>query len=206
MLYSTDGETWSEEIPAGTEAGAYTVYYKAAGAEGYEDSEAGSVSVTISAQEQPEETEGQGQEAEAGELPGETEGQEQEAEAGEQPAVLESAGAGDAPSGSCGDGVVWELDSTGTTLIVSYTGSGTGKMQDYNPIEPPWYYYENSITSVSIGSGVTSIGIYSFFALLNLSDVLIPGSVETIGENAFRGCTSLSSVTLSEGVKSIEDR
>lgn len=166
MLYSTDGETWSEEIHAGTEAGAYTVYYKAAGAEGYEDSEAGSVSVTISAQEQPEETEEQ----------------KQEAEAGEQPAVLEAAGEGDTPSGSCGDGVVWELDSTGTTLTVSYTGFGTGKMQDYNPIEPPWYYYENSITSVSIGSGVTNIGSYAFYGFLNLSDVLIPGSVETIGK------------------------
>ncbi|MBR5536809.1 MAG: metallophosphoesterase family protein, partial [Clostridia bacterium] len=47
MMYSIDGEEYTETIPTATEAGAYTVYYKVVGADGYADSEAATVAVTI---------------------------------------------------------------------------------------------------------------------------------------------------------------
>ncbi len=46
MRYSLDSENWSADIPTGTNAGSYTVYYKAV-EEGADDSEVGQISVNI---------------------------------------------------------------------------------------------------------------------------------------------------------------
>lgn len=48
MDYSLDGKTYSTQIPTGTEAGGYAVYYRVSGGTNYEDVEAKSISVTIS--------------------------------------------------------------------------------------------------------------------------------------------------------------
>lgn len=49
LQYSTDNATWSTDLPTGTNAGSYTVYYKVDGGDNYNDMAAGSgISVTIS--------------------------------------------------------------------------------------------------------------------------------------------------------------
>ena len=48
MQYSLDNETYSTNIPTGTEAKKYTVYYKVVGGTNYEDVTAASIEVTIS--------------------------------------------------------------------------------------------------------------------------------------------------------------
>jgi len=52
------------------------------------------------------------------------------------------------------------------------------------------------------GSTFTSIGVNAFIACTGLTSVTIPGSVTSIGEGAFYGC-SLTSVTIPSSVKSI---
>lgn len=47
MQYSLDGKTYSTDIPTGTDAGTYTVWYKAVGGSDYYDSEPQSITVTI---------------------------------------------------------------------------------------------------------------------------------------------------------------
>ena len=47
MLYSTDGTNYSESVPAKTDAGTYTVYYKVTGDQNHNDVAAASVNVTI---------------------------------------------------------------------------------------------------------------------------------------------------------------
>jgi hypothetical protein len=47
MQYSLDGTNFSPDIPTGTDAGEYTVYYKVVGDEDHSDSEVATVSVTI---------------------------------------------------------------------------------------------------------------------------------------------------------------
>lgn len=42
-----------------------------------------------------------------------------------------------------------------------------------------------------------------FFQCSDITSVIIPNTVETIGDNAFQGCSSLLSVTLNEGLKTI---
>ena len=64
------------------------------------------------------------------------------------------------------------------------------------------FYNCSGLTSVTIGSGVTSIGDYAFYYCTGLSSITIPGSVTSIGDYAFH-CTGLTSVTIPDSVTSI---
>ena len=55
------------------------------------------------------------------------------------------------------------------------------------------FYRCSSLTSVTIGNGITSIGEYAFYGC-SLTSVTIPDSVTSIGNEAFYGCTRLTSV------------
>ena len=111
--------------------------------------------------------------------------------------VSYSASGTTATSGQCGDNVYWELDEATGTLTIS----GTGEM---------WYDYayssaydKNSIKSVIIYDGVTSIGQEAFYGCDNLTSISIPDSVTSIGDSAFTYCRSLTSVHIPDGVTSI---
>ena len=83
------------------------------------------------------------------------------------------------------------------------------------------------LTKITIPEGITSIGFYAFNGCTNLKEVNlpntlqgifhyafsgsgitsinIPGSVNTIWDNAFASCNNLTSVTLNKGITSIMD-
>ena len=63
----------------------------------------------------------------------------------------------------------------------------------------------SSLTSVSIGNSVTSIGEYAFYGCSGLTSINIPGSVTSIGYVSFYGCSSLTSITIPSSVTSIGD-
>ena len=63
--------------------------------------------------------------------------------------------------------------------------------------------YQNAIQKVEIGDGVTSIGNEAFRNCYSLPSVTIPNGVTSIGDEAFHSCYSLSSVTIPNGVTSI---
>ena len=73
----------------------------------------------------------------------------------------------------------------------------------------PLYYAKHifmdgkEITDLVIPNGVTSIGDYAFNQCSGLTSVTIPNSVTSIGEGAFSGCSGLTSVTIGNGVTSI---
>ena len=56
---------------------------------------------------------------------------------------------------------------------------------------------------MTIGNSVTSIGNYAFSGCSSLTSVTIPNSVTNIGSDAFYNCSGLTSVTIGNGVTSI---
>ncbi len=112
-----------------------------------------------------------------------------------------------AKSGTCGDpdvnggnDVTWDLTDGVLTI------SGSGAMKNYgNVFDIPWYFDRENITSVSIGSGVTSIGNSAFENCSDIETVTFEGvsSVETIGASAFADCSSLTTITIPKSVRSI---
>ncbi|MEG2834291.1 MAG: leucine-rich repeat protein, partial [Ruthenibacterium sp.] len=91
------------------------------------------------------------------------------------------------------------LSADETTLTIA----GTGRMKDFSTnatSRPPWFSSNNSIRTVTISQGVTSIGNYAFAYLKALPSVVIPTGVTSIGCYAFDGCSNLKSAMISEGV------
>ena len=112
-------------------------------------------------------------------------------------ALAASVGTLFAQSGTCGDNLKWTL-SSGTLTI-----SGAGAMMNYSWDSAPWYSYRESIKTVIIEDGVTSIGSTAFNNCSSLTSITIPNSVTSIGGYAFGGCSSLTSVTIPNSVTSI---
>ena len=104
-------------------------------------------------------------------------------------------------SSYCGDNVKWTLDENGTLTI-----TGTGDMYSYEEGRyTPWYDQSESVTSIVIEEGVTSIGVYAFLGCANAKSVSIPNTVTAIEREAFFGCKSLKEVVLPEGVKTVSN-
>lgn len=132
--------------------------------------------------------------------------------------------ASEVASGTCGDNLTWVLTDDGTLTI-----SGTGDMYDYKSSSIPWERYLildsiksviiqdgvtsicnfafqgcSSLTSVDIGDGVTNISNYAFSGCSNLSSVEIGDSVTSIGGCAFQNCLSLTSISIPDSVTLID--
>lgn len=89
--------------------------------------------------------------------------------------------------------ICWSFNEANGELTIS----GEGVMDNYTlEILPPWYKYRNDIKTVTIQSGVESIGDYAFYYHSALKTVTVAETVETIGFAAFEGCSVLSTVTL----------
>ena len=115
-----------------------------------------------------------------------------------------------ATSGDCGttesDHVTWSFNSNTGVLTIS----GKGAMGDYTftnnsgemHTTAPWKAYDSDIKSVIIEPGVTKIGSHAFFMCNNLESVSIPEGVTTIEDRAFWQ-TSLKNITIPASVTQI---
>lgn len=99
-------------------------------------------------------------------------------------------------SGKWGENISWVLDWNGTL-----TFSGSGDMKNAPGIS--WYDYEDSVRSVVIGYGITSIGFAVFDGHNSLREVAISDSVTKLGTCAFQNCPLLKSVILSNNITTI---
>ena len=100
--------------------------------------------------------------------------------------------------------LLWTLDNDGLLTI-----SGTGPMAEHEGSEGfyGWFSYTNYglVTKIVICPGITSICSDAFSTYWDsyLTSVTIPSTVESIGEKAFYGCSSLRDITIPPSVKSI---
>ena len=62
-----------------------------------------------------------------------------------------------------------------------------------------FYNNRTTLTSLTIGNSVTSIGSYAFSGCSGLTSVAIPNSVNIVGDYAFDGCSGLTEVTMEDG-------
>lgn len=58
------------------------------------------------------------------------------------------------------------------------------------------YVIENSATSLSVPSGVETIGNNAFVSCSLLQSITIPSSVTNIGDSAFKDCSSLTRISI----------
>ena len=99
------------------------------------------------------------------------------------------------------DNVYWAL--VGDTLTIS----GSGAMADYDAANSvPWNGSIATIKTVVIENGVTNVGNNAFNGCTKLTSVTIPGSVKIIGMDVFSDCANLTSVTIPDNVETIGAR
>ena len=93
-----------------------------------------------------------------------------------------------------GEDMAWVLEGGVLTI------TGTGEMENFDWSSMPWSDYRESITSVVIEEGITSIGDHAFADCVNMRSITLPDSLISIGEYAFAYCQRLSVVLLPESV------
>ena len=91
----------------------------------------------------------------------------------------------------------WHLSDDGTLTL-------SGKeMPNYNDELCPWETERLKIKKVVIEEGLTNIGDHAFWGFTSLTSIKIPNSVTSIGECAFKRCFALKSITIPNSVTSI---
>lgn len=91
----------------------------------------------------------------------------------------------------------WHLSDDGTLTL-------SGKeMPNYNDELCPWETERLKIKKVVIEEGLTNIGDHAFWGFTSLTSIKIPNSVTSIGKYAFCRCFALKSITIPNSVTSI---
>lgn len=118
----------------------------------------------------------------------------------EMEAVIQSVNAENAEAaGVCGADLVWYYKD-GVLVI-----SGTGEMLSYDLLigDPPWADLKDDVNLVYLAPGVTSVGSWTFLRFTYLSRVVLPDTLEEIGEGAFRYCDMLQEFVVPASVTRI---
>ncbi len=105
----------------------------------------------------------------------------------------------DNPSGTCGNGIKWEIKN-GVLYI-----SGKGDITSYaSASKTPWSDGTKNaqITRIELSNGITGIGNYAFAGIRNVDTIVIPNTLTKIGNYAFSG-SSIKIVSIPSSVKTI---
>ena len=102
--------------------------------------------------------------------------------------------------GTIDSNITWNVD--GTTLYLE--GSGDMKLHYTYLPEIPWYEAcINTVDTIVIGEGITSIDEGAFNAFHKLKTVQFPSTLTTIGPSAFLSCESLEQIVLTDRITTI---
>jgi hypothetical protein len=90
--------------------------------------------------------------------------------------------------------------STGTDYSFN---NGVLSLTGSGAVTSSWTNWGELILSVNIGMDYNSIGANAFSGCTNLSSITIPSAIKILGEKAFYGCTNLTSLIVGEGLTTI---
>ena len=120
------------------------------------------------------------------------------------------------------DGIYYNLSDTKATVTYKELDEDRDPYSDYkgNIVIPDHVIYKGNtysvtsigenafrgcnLTSVIIPSSVTSVGQRAFYYCSSLTSISIPNNVKVIGMSAFEGCRGLTSIIIGNGVGRIE--
>ena len=109
--------------------------------------------------------------------------------------MLPATAAAAAPtSGTCGANVKWSYSNSTKTLSIT----GSGAMDDL--FTTPWSELTDTIQTVNVGSGVTSLGRSALRGCSAMTKVTLPDTLTSIGDYAFEDCTGLTAITIPASV------
>lgn len=95
-------------------------------------------------------------------------------------------------SGECGSATTYTLSGNGVLTI-----SGTGATDSYHSSKPvPWADYTSYIKDVYVEEGVTALGNQIFRKCTGIETVTLPKGFLSIGHRAFDGCSFLEMVSM----------
>lgn len=99
-------------------------------------------------------------------------------------------------------GVLEKYNGAATEVVVPNSVKFIGREHDYSGV------FGNciGITSVVIPDSVQEIGDYAFKGCTRLKSVVIPNSVQKIGNSAFSYCSSLTSIAIPDSVREIGEK
>ncbi len=110
------------------------------------------------------------------------------------------------------DSVTRNSTSSATTIVIpeTVTINGTSRTitttyNSYSSSRGVFYPVRSIITEVSLPNTIANIGRYAFYGCDNLTTVTIGSGVTSILEDAFRDCTSLTSIEVDENNQSYKD-
>ena len=101
--------------------------------------------------------------------------------------------------GTCGENAIWSYEESTQILYVS----GSGNIANYNINTSPWSSIRSRVRQIAIGEGITGIGTFAFYYFTNLTSVVFPSTLTSIGDNAFNLCWCLKYADIPDGVTSI---
>ena len=112
-------------------------------------------------------------------------------------------------SGTCGNNVKWNLNTT--TGVLTLTGKGATKDYGETALKgiAPWNESRDLIKSIVVGEGITSLGQLLFNKCTVAESVSLPSTLTKMSDTkvpkygTFRECTSLKSVTMPANLEMI---
>lgn len=93
--------------------------------------------------------------------------------------------------GFCGGDIRWYLSDPGKLTL-----TGTGEMKNYVSKSAPWYPLRESVRTVALEAGITSVGDYAFSGISRMQSVTLPATIGVIGKYAFASSINLREIEL----------
>ena len=82
------------------------------------------------------------------------------------------------------------MSNTRNAVVIGGSGGGLSYTANSGTTYPA------NVTSITLTSGVTSIGTYAFYGCSSLTSITLPSGVTSIGDYAFYVCSALMELTV----------